>query len=142
MKSADLARGIEDCTLPNPAFSHREHVQLTVYYLRTFGFPGAEAVMLRSLRRFAASLGHGQKFHHTMSSAWVRLVGAALEGERDAHSFEAFLENNPELADKTLPLRYFSREWLFGDEARKGWVEPDIQALPPCPPHPPVTAWD
>ena len=31
----------------------------------------------------------------------------------------------PELADKDLPLKYYSRERLFSDEARAEWVEPD-----------------
>ena len=29
-----------------------------------------------------------------------------------------------------LPLRFYSRERLFSKEARLGWVEPDVAALP------------
>ena len=36
---------------------------------------------------------------------------------------------HPALADKELPLQYYSRERLFSDEARVAWVEPDRQPL-------------
>jgi hypothetical protein len=36
----------------------------------------------------------------------------------------ALLEACPELADKDLPLKYYSRERLFSDDARRGWIEP------------------
>jgi hypothetical protein len=29
------------------------------------------------------------------------------------------------------PLRFYSAELLFSKEARMGWVEPDLAALPP-----------
>jgi hypothetical protein len=34
------------------------------------------------------------------------------------------------IGDRRLPLRYYSRERLFSAEARLGWVEPDLLALP------------
>ena len=39
------------------------------------------------------------------------------------------LREHPALADKDLPLQYYSRERLFSDEARAAWVEPDLRAL-------------
>jgi hypothetical protein len=39
------------------------------------------------------------------------------------------LRAHPALADKELPLQYYSRERLFSDEARAAWVEPDRQPL-------------
>ena len=142
MTSAELAQAIETRSLPNREFGHREHVQLAVHYLRALGYPNGEAALLRLIRRFAEGHGHGEKFHYTLSCAWVRIVAGALDRESSAGSFASFIEGNPKLLEHRLPLHYYSRERLFADEARRGWVEPDIQALPVCRPHPGVTAWD
>jgi hypothetical protein len=142
MNSRDLVSALESLRLPNDAFRHRQHVQATVYYLRTFGFPDAQERVLRVISRYAASLGHQQKFHVTLTRCWVRLVAAALDAEKSAQSFEEFLEHNPDLLDKTMPLRFYSRDALFHEDTRARWVEPDLQALPLCPPHAGVRPWD
>jgi hypothetical protein len=33
-------------------------------------------------------------------------------------------------SDKTVMLRYYSRDRIMSQEARYGWVEPDVAALP------------
>ena len=33
------------------------------------------------------------------------------------------------LADRSLPLEFWSRERLMSDEARHGWLEPDLRPL-------------
>ena len=43
---------------------------------------------------------------------------------RSRASSSELLDRCPELADKDLPLKYYSRERLFSDEARAGWIEP------------------
>lgn len=40
------------------------------------------------------------------------------------------LRDHPALADKDLPLTYYSRERLFSDEARGAWVAPDREPVP------------
>jgi len=44
--------------------------------------------------------------------------------------FEEFLAAYPMLLDKNTPPRHWSREAMFGDEARAVWKEPDLLALP------------
>ena len=34
-----------------------------------------------------------------------------------------------EIGDRQWPLCFYSQERLFGVEARRGWVEPDLAAL-------------
>jgi hypothetical protein len=35
-----------------------------------------------------------------------------------------------DLADRALPLEYYSEARLFSTAARVGWIEPDLQPLP------------
>lgn len=39
------------------------------------------------------------------------------------------LRAHPALADKDLPLQYYSRELLFSEDARAAWVDPDVRVL-------------
>jgi hypothetical protein len=44
--------------------------------------------------------------------------------------FDEFLAAFPLLLDKNTPLRHWSREAMFGPEARAAWRDPDLVALP------------
>jgi hypothetical protein len=124
-----LKQQFETKTLQNEAFRHREHVRLTWIYLTLEG-PSEVAVRLcRSLLDLATSHGKAQRFHHTLTVAWVRII----ESERCSHPnipFDELVIACPRLLDKDTPLTYYSRERLYSDEARQEWVEPDLQALP------------
>jgi hypothetical protein len=91
-------------------FHHADHVRLALAYLRNSASV-AEATdrMADALRAFAGAAGHADKYHHTMTVAWVRLVARLL--------------------DKELLRTYYTRDRLFSRDARDRWIEPDIQPL-------------
>jgi hypothetical protein len=124
---------LEDASLSNRGFRHSDHLRAAYLYLRRLGYPlGLDAVE-DAIRHFAAANGTPEKFHLTLTLAWGRFVAAHCDGVC-ATPFEAFSEQNRELLDPTLPLRFYSRARLFGDAARRGWSEPDLRALPPVAP--------
>jgi hypothetical protein len=86
--------------------------------------------MATGVRRFANHHGATQKYHHTLTLAWMRLVAAALVETPEGLAFEGFLVAHPELRDKNLLAKYYSQELLQTTAARKGWVGPDLQPLP------------
>ena len=139
---SELVRGLETAELPNARFRHREHVCAAVHFLRSFGYPAAEPRFVKTLSAYAASHGQADKFHVTITLAWMRLVAAALVANRSARSFRSFVAERPDLLDKGLIFRYYSRERIFADDARKSWIEPDLETLPACRPHGPTTRWD
>jgi hypothetical protein len=124
-----LRREFEDKTLRNEAFRHREHVRLTWIYLTSDPPDVVAARLCMSLLALATSHGVGQRFHHTLTVAWVRIIEAARHEHPDL-PFDLLAEACPFLLDKDTPLTYYSREVLFADEARRSWVEPDLRALP------------
>ena len=130
MTESEFVRAFEDASLPNESFHHRDHVRLTWIYLRECGESGARSRLVQGIQRFAAAKGKAEKYHHTITLAWIRLVEAARAsaGECD---FDALIAKHPELLDKTILDRYYSAELLQSNAARQGWVEPDKMALPP-----------
>ena len=123
-------RALEDLSFPAELFHHREHVRATWLYLKSSDATRAAERMAASIRRFANYHGAAQKYHHTITLAWVRLVAAALVETPEGYDFERFLGAHPELADKNLLAKYYSEDVLQAAAARKVWVEPDLQPLP------------
>jgi hypothetical protein len=136
----ELVRGVAELTLPNERFHHREHLRFARYRVLRDGYPFALESVSEQIARFASRHGHAQKFHVTMTQCWVRIVAGALADEPSDRSFEQLVARHPQLLDKHLPLRHYSRERLFSEPARTGWVEPDLLELPRCPIHRGVAA--
>ena len=119
----DLLHGFEAGTLAT--FPHAAHVRVTLLYLARFGFDGAAQRLGAGLQRFAAAKGQPDKFHVTMTRAWLELIEAARRAHPSAADPDAVVTACPELLDQDALLRFYSRERLFSEEARTGWIEPD-----------------
>ena len=126
----DFLRAFEDLSFPADQFHHREHIRVAWLYLKSSDATRAAERMASGVLRFANHHGATQKYHHTLTLAWMRLVAAALVETPEDHNFTKFLAEHSELADKDLLKKYYSSELLQAKSAREGWVEPDLQPLP------------
>jgi hypothetical protein len=106
-------------------FHHRDHLRLAWLQVNRLGLEAGAAAVSSGIRRFAEGHGHHRLYHETLTRFWVRIVAHA---SRD--SFAATLDEHPMLLRKDLPLAHWSRDTLYGDAARAGWVEPDLAPLP------------
>jgi len=86
--------------------------------------------MASTLRRFAAHNGKPERYHHTRTMAWMRLVSAAIEATPAIDSFEEFIEAHPHLTNQETMLHHYSKDCLESQASRTGWVAPDLQSLP------------
>ncbi|MFH8474709.1 hypothetical protein [Streptomyces sp. NPDC018000] len=111
------------------AFGHREHVHLTWLAVGRVGMPAAIALVSDGIQRTARYAGAPQKYHVTVSRAWVELVAyhAAAHEQPD---FAAFAERHPALLDKRLLTRFYRSATLADAQARTSWVEPDLAPFP------------
>ena len=123
-------RAFEDLSFPADLFHHREHIRVAWLYLKSFDASRAAERMAKGIRRFANHRGATQKYHHTITLAWMRLVASALVETPDGYTFEQFMAAHPELCGKNVLAKYFSSELLQTAAAREAWVEPDLQPLP------------
>lgn len=110
-------------------FGHREHVRLAWLAVRRHDLDRASDVVSDTLRETARYAGAPQKYHETVSRAWVEIVAhrVAVDPTLD---WDAFLERNSDLLDKGFLRRHYSSRLLASAPARSGWVEPDREALP------------
>ena len=126
----EFLRAFFGLTLPNSEFHHRDHLRLAWLAVTRHGSAAAEEVVTRGIQRFAEHHSHGPAYHDTMTRFWVRLVAHAVSDRPEIGDFEEFLAAYPLLLDKNTPLRHWSREAMFGPDARGAWRDPDLVALP------------
>lgn len=126
----EFLRAFEDLSFPADQFHHREHIRVAWLYLKSSDATRAAERMAAGILRFANHHGATQKYHHTLTRAWMRLVAAALVETSEGRNFTQFLAEHPELGDKDRLRKYYSTELLQTGGAREGWVEPDLQPLP------------
>jgi hypothetical protein len=65
----------------------------------------------------------------TLTRVWLILVADARR-RTAAEDSRVLLAAAPELWDRALPLRHYSKSLLFGKQARATFVEPDLAPLP------------
>lgn len=130
MLDQEFVRAFEACELSDQSFHHRDHIRLAWIYLQSLGEAEAGHRMSAAIRRFAARYGKGDKYHETVTLAWLRLVAGAIARIPQHTSLEQLTMAFPELLDKRTLERFYSRALLESDAARDRWVEPDLQPLP------------
>jgi hypothetical protein len=125
MSAGDLRRDLTDeqfalaferCEIPKEDFHHRDHVRLARFYIARYGVSGAEERIATGIRRYAAHLGISQKYHHTITIAWVRLVAYTTDSEA--------------VLDPKYLAQFYSDQLLASADARNAFVSPNKRPLP------------
>ncbi len=127
----EFVRMFEACELTQRQFSssgsHPAGLDIPAALLESWK-PGSTS--LGAIRKFAAHHGKSDKYHETLTVAWLRLVGSAMARVPLDASFEDLTIAAPELLDKRTIEKFYSSAVLESEEARTSWVEPDLQPLP------------
>jgi hypothetical protein len=133
MTDAAFARAFDRGEVAPADFDHRAHMRVAWVYLRESpSLDGAVARMRAAIKRFAAAAGKSDKYHETITVAWMILLSDArarvCTGGVECE-LEDVVRQYPALAGNDALLQYYSRDRLFGDRARQEWIEPDVAPL-------------
>jgi hypothetical protein len=120
----ELVQGFEAGSLT--AFPHAQHVRLTIIYLARHGRDETLRRMCDGLLRFATVKGDPEKFHVTVTRAWIKLIESARRAHPGIHDPGALVAACPQLLDQNALLRFYSPERLNSGEARLRWLPPDL----------------
>ena len=97
-----LARALERCEVPNAGFRHASHLRVALVYLKeSASVDDAIDRMAATLRRFAASVGHPEKYSQPTTEFWMYQMAAARALMPSADC-EALVRAYPRLLDKDL----------------------------------------
>src|SRR5258706_2421400 len=126
---AEVVCTFEGASVSRDAWKHAEHLTVALYYLSRHDFETATEKMrtglFKLLGAFGVDLTKEMPYHETLTVFWMRTVADFNESKNGA----SFLDRVNELVekyDKEYPLRFYSREYLFSDEARARFVEGDL----------------
>ena len=126
MDDATLLARFEDSTLPPAELGHREHVRLAWLYLAGASFEVAALRFCQGLRGFAAAIGRADRYHETITWAYLALVNERLQTPGSPPDFEGFARANPDLF---LPkggalAAYYDEGLLHSERARRAFILP------------------
>ncbi|WP_328281364.1 hypothetical protein [Sphingobium sp.] len=132
----DLADAFVACTLPKERWTHGAHFATALWLILRRPDIVPERDMPGLIRRYNESVGGVNSdmsgYHETITQASLRMarhvLAAQPEGVMPSAAFAALMASP--LGDKDWLFAYWSRERLMSAQARRAWVEPDLEPLP------------
>jgi hypothetical protein len=118
-------RALETCVLPEVDFGHAAHVRAAYLYLRAGDFACALPRLQRTIRAYASSLGRPDRYHETITVAYLALIQQHIAERGDGGGWCGFERDNPELFDRDLLLHFYSRSQLESGLARRLFLLPE-----------------
>ena len=127
MTDSELIQGFESGDLDSELFTHAEHVRAGWWYLQHEPLLLALARFKTVLCRYATGKGKPDRYHETITIAFMLLIAERLAGARDL-PWPEFAARNPDLLQwqPSVLSRFYPDEMIASDAARRGFV------LPPC----------
>lgn len=129
-----IARGVIDRTLPKPEWTHAAHFAAALWMLESLDMDAARD-MPGLIRAYNTATGVAntdtEGYHETITQASLRAARAHRDerpGATLSECLASLLAGSCGRSDWLLA--YWTRAVLFTPEARRAWVEPDVQALP------------
>ena len=122
MTDEDFMASLEAGRLPAALFNHSAHVRAGFLYLRRCRFPQAVARMCATVENFAITIGKPDRYHETITVAFLALIFDHLRRRGDGGGWDGFQQQNPELLRTDALLAYYPQAVLDSAAARTGFV--------------------
>lgn len=124
---------VESCCFPVEQFDHRAHLRLAFVYLvindsTESSISSMRQALIGLLKH--AGIDPSEKYHETMTEAWVLAVHHFMNSTDNSTSADDFINKNPDMLDSKIMLTHYSAEVLFSDKARKTFVQPNLEPIP------------
>jgi hypothetical protein len=92
MPPDELTTLLPEITGPSGQFRHRQHIHLAFLAVRRYGMPEATTKICDWIQHIAAYERAPQKYHHTVSRAWVEIVAHHAGADPDCADFGTFAD--------------------------------------------------
>lgn len=113
---------MESCKLPEQEFGHAAHVRAAYLHLQRGDFAATLERIRRSIRTYARHVGKPDRYHETITVAYVALIQQHMCERGNSGGWTAFARDNPELLKKGLLQEFYPAEQLHS--ARKIFLLP------------------
>jgi hypothetical protein len=125
-----MIRCFEDGSLPKSEWTHARHLVMALWYIRRHDRGVATRLIRDGIQRYNETHGNPTGYHETITKAWIAVIEGFLSRRapilRDSVLADELLK---ECGGKDYLLRFYTKERLFSDQARSGWVDPDLAQI-------------
>ena len=126
-----IVEAFENRTFSRKNWRHTDHLVVGNYYLSEHDFDTALLKMregiFKLLHSFEIDLSKEMEgYHETLTVFWLKTIDDFRKSKTSASNLEScneIIEN----FDKDYPLKFYSRELLFSDDARAKFVESNLK---------------
>jgi hypothetical protein len=117
----------EDQTLNEAEFRHGDHVRLAWLYLQRLPLSEAISVFSRGLKEFATRFGKPDRYHETITLAYLLLINERMARRPACSDWTDFATGNADLLTWKGGIldSYYRPETLSADLARRVFVFPE-----------------
>lgn len=129
MTDDEFLQALESCTLPESEFDHHAHVRAGYLYLKKLDFAEALARIRRSIRAYASYHGKPDRYHETITVAYLALIQECIFERQDGGDWPGFAQSNPELFNPELLGQFYDRQVLESKVARRVFLLPRPKPL-------------
>jgi hypothetical protein len=126
-----VGKGLFARTLPRAEWTHEAHLAACLWLLTERPDIAPERDLPSIIRAYNEGVGavndDTQGYHETLTQLYIRgtrLFLAECAETALVAKVNALLANP--IADRSWPLRFYTRDLLFSVAARRDWVEPDV----------------
>jgi hypothetical protein len=130
MTDEEFLRALESWALPESEFGHHAHVRAGYLYLKKFDFAEALDRIRRSIRAYATHYGKPDRYHETITVAFLALIQQCIFERGDGGGWAAFAQSNPELLNPELLGQFYDRDVLESKMARRVFLLPHSKPFP------------
>mgnify|MGYP001334057041 CR=1 FL=1 len=125
-----LVRSFEDATVRRDDWKHAEHLTVALYYLTRHDIETATAKMRSGIFKllrdgFAIDLTKEMPYHETLTVFWMQTL-ADFNASKNGASLLNKVNEVVAKFDKDYPLKFYSRDILFSEKARAGFISGNI----------------
>lgn len=117
-------------TLPEAGFEHEQHVRAAWAMLGMLGLEATIQQFPIAIRRLAENLGVPDKYHATITLAFVLIIDERRRAAPDL-TWSSFAEANPDLLvwNPSVLEQYYTPQRLWSSEARQYFVLPESRFI-------------
>jgi hypothetical protein len=133
---AHVGEGLLSRTLPRAEWTHEAHLAATSYLVLKRPEIDLDTELPGIISRYNESVGgvnsDTEGYHDTITRAYlrgIRLFLSGVDADRPIHELVNELLMTP-MGRRDWPLHFWSKERLMSVDARRGWVEPDLEPMP------------
>jgi hypothetical protein len=126
---ADVVSRFENCSLPYCNWTHRAHLCVAASYVRHLSFHDAMEKLRHHINQYNHACGDEHGYNETITILFLKQMCHDMDAGHCCNSLaEELLRLESEYGISWL-YRYYSKELIWSDQAKTGWIEPDLNPL-------------